>query len=83
MKEISRELAIKALDSMWDVAFPEGSQERLQFWAEERHLCDEWDPEDEGTQEDARPPGVWDLLLAIGVTRQELIDYCNANPKIF
>lgn len=83
MRTITRELAIKAMDSMWEIAFPEGSQERVQYWAEACHLCDEWDPDDEGVQEGARPPGIWDLLLALGVTPQELIALCHANPAIF
>jgi hypothetical protein len=81
--EITRAKAIKAISDMWDVAFPERSGERLQDWAEAHHLCAIWDPDSLEDQQDAIPPGIWDLMLALGVTPAELIEHCHANPKLF
>jgi hypothetical protein len=83
MKTMTRVQAIKALDRMWEIAFPEGSHERVQDWAEGLGLCDEWDPDDDGPQDGAVPPGIWDVVMALGVTPAELIEHCHANPKIF
>lgn len=82
MKEITRVQAIIGLSEMWDIAFPENSQGRVQDWGERLDLCDMWDGDEDYT-DDMRPPGVWDLLLALGVTPQELIEHCHANPKMF
>lgn len=83
MREITRVKAIKALDAMWEIAFPERAQERVQDWAEANDLCEYWDPEIDDPQPDAIPPGIWDLLQALGVTPHELIEHCHANPKLF
>lgn len=81
--EITRAKAIKALSALWDIAFPERSGERCQEWAEANHLCAIWDPDSLEDQQDAMPPGIWDLMLALGVTPAELIEHCHANPKLF
>lgn len=83
MRKIERAGAIKALSDMWDIAFPEGAMERVQDWGERNDLCDEWNPEEAGWPDDCRPPGIWDLLMVLGVTPQELIEHCHANPALF
>lgn len=81
--DITRVKAIKALSALWDIAFPERSGERCQEWAENNHLCAIWDPDSLDDQQDAMPPGIWDLMLVLGVTPAELIEHCHANPKLF
>jgi hypothetical protein len=82
MKTITRVQAIHALNAMWDIAFPENSHGRVQDWAEGLDLCDMWDGDEDYT-DDMKPPGIWDLLLSLGVTPAELIEHCHANPALF
>jgi hypothetical protein len=81
--DVTRVKAIKALSALWDIAFPERSGERCHEWAEANYLCAIWEPDSLEDQQDAMPPGIWDLMLALGVTPAELIQHCHANPKLF
>lgn len=84
MREITRAEAIKALESVFDKAFgnDKGSGDAYEDWAREQGLCADWDGEEEIT-DDMLAPGQWDLLLAVGVTPEELIEHLHANPEIF
>jgi hypothetical protein len=82
--KVTREKAIKAINELFDRHFgcDKGSGEDYQEWAEDMKLCEPWDGEGSFTEENY-PPGQWDILQAIGVTQDEIIELLGANPAIF
>ena len=81
---ITREAAIKALLSLEDRAFghDKGSGEAYQEWAERLGLCPDWDGESRVRDEDM-PPNFEELLMAVGVSPQEIVAIAHINPKCF
>lgn len=48
-------------------------------------LCPEYDPDDPHFEEDRNnwPPGFTELLMAVGISPQEIVDITGMNPKCF
>lgn len=81
---IAREAAIKALLALEDKAFghDKGSGEMYAEWCADRGLCQPWDGEVETADEDL-PPDFFELLLAVGVSPQEIVNIGWINHKCF
>lgn len=84
IEPITRKQAIKALLALEDKAFghDKGSGEMYQEFCELMGLCEEWDGESE-TKEENWAPGFWELLMAIGVKPQEIVDIGGINNLCF
>ena len=84
MDKITRVQAIKAIDSLFDRYFgsDKGSNELYESWASDNKLCEPWNGEEELTEEHI-PPGQFDILMALGITKEELIEHLGVNPEIF
>jgi hypothetical protein len=87
MKPITKEQAIKALHDLEEVAFghDKGSGEAYLDWAIDQDLCeycDEYEGE-EWDDEIHAPPSIIELLVAIGVSPQDLVDVLCVNPHMF
>lgn len=79
--KITRTEAIKALSSLFEKAFgsDKGSGEAYEEWCESNGLCPEWDGESVVKDEDM-PPSEFEIMLALGLNPQEIIDTLHINP---
>jgi hypothetical protein len=82
---IAREDAIRALDALFEQAFghDKGSGEVYEAWCAEQGLCEEWDGEEDPIPPECEPPCQHELMLALGLTPQEILDALHINPRCF
>lgn len=79
---LTRDKAIQCLDSLFERAFgsDKGSSQAYEEWCEEMGLC-EWDEEVDEYVGGREPPGQHQILSAVGISPQELVDVLGINPK--
>jgi hypothetical protein len=93
MKKITEEQAVKALEQLMEIHFghDKGSGEMYQEWAENVGLCKSiWEeypdgdwPSEFDNDPDYQAPSCYELLMALGISPQKLVDTLHINPKIF
>lgn len=83
IKPIGRKTAIRALCDLDEEAFghDKGSGEAYMDWATGFGLCESWDPEDDENWEP--PPDFYELLVAAGISPDEIIEATGCNPGMF
>lgn len=83
-KKIARAAAIRALEGLFERAFgsEKGSGDAYSEWCEEVGLCETWDGEEE-FRDEHNPPCQYELMLALGLTPQEIVNALHINPKTF
>ena len=79
---LTRDKAIRALVEMIERfgGSEKGSDELWHEFAQDMHLCTEWDGE--ATTEEDLPPSMWEILAAAGVQPDHLMEACGINPVI-
>ena len=79
---LTRNKAIAALVEVFARYFgsEKGSGEMYQEFAEDLHLCLQWDGE--STTPEYLPPSMWELLAAAGIQPDHIIQACGINPII-
>jgi len=87
MKKVDRKLAIKALLNLDEKTFghDKGSGEAYWDWATDMGLCPEYDFDDPDFEKDRSnwPPDFVELLMAIGISPQEIVDISGRNTNCF
>jgi len=81
MEKPTREQAIKVIEAIFDRAFgnDKGSNDAYCEFMENMGLA-KYD-DDYNTIE--QPPGMYDIMMALGITADELVSILHLNPKIF